>query len=410
MAERFSWAVSSTPDGLITTEDGRLAFGAAWLPGATPVSTRGGFRPAAGTPGAVTASSPTTDTHVHIAAFQYVLPSTRGPGPYILTNDSSIDMDILGPNPADPTNQRNDLIIARQNDAFYGIDANSAMNVLYIKGTPSGTPTDPSLAAFPDYTPLARVRVGATASKITSTMIDDLRDPKFAVAVGGLLPVANAAERNAIVAYRGMPIWRSDRAWIEVHDGVAWRVQGTAIASSLTDLSTAVSNPVAGQVGTATDTGFDYRYNGSAWQTKPGTVVSGQYRNDNSASTAGTAESVVVTATATTLDANSLYSVTFFCRTASPSSAGTTCKYTIRANSTAGAILSAGAATTESPTLSSPNLVIITAKYPTGSVTELTGFVGTIARGATGAGNFVANAGTEITVTKIGTNTAIGVT
>lgn len=407
MSERFSWAVSASPGGLITTEDGRLAFGAMWTPGATPASARGGFRPAPGSPGAVTASLPTNDTHVHIAAFQYVLPSTRGPGPYILTNDASIDMDVLGPNPADPTNQRNDLIIARQNDAFYGVDANSAMNVLYVKGTPSGTPTDPSLAAYPDYTPLARLRVGATATKITSSMIDDLRDPKFAVAAGGLLPVANVAERNSISAYRGMPIWRIDRTWIEVHDGTAWRVQGTAIASSLTDLTTAVTNPVAGQNGTTTDTGFDYRYNGSAWVTKPGTMVSSQYRTDNSVATAGTAEMVVVTAAPVTLDANSLYSVSYFCRTASPSTGGTTCKYTLRANSTAGAILSAGGATIESIALASPNVVFIKAKYPTGSVTELTGFVGTIARGATGTGNFVANAGTEIIVTKVGSNTSM---
>ena len=247
-------------------EDGRVTVGALWTP-ANTIQTKTGFRPGSGTsPGSVGASG-SPNANVHVAPFMLVLQSTRGGtggGVYVCGTDLSVAINVLA-TPAHASLSRRDLIIAQQNDAFYG-DADSIFTIKAVVGTPSGSPVDPTVTGSPDYVTLARVTVGPNVTTITNANITDLRPAAlYTVACGGVLPVASQAVRDALAGiYAGMPVWRSDRNWTEVYTGSAWRVQGVAYGSSQADITSAVTSPYDGQLAVDT-TGVAYLYNGSAW-------------------------------------------------------------------------------------------------------------------------------------------------
>jgi hypothetical protein len=262
MAERDSLWVN----GALDPEEVRVGEGAVWTPATNAVRARTGIRPASGNPGAVTATG-TPDSNVHISPFQAVVQSTRATaaGAYIATLDAVKDINVLS-TPAHASLARNDLIVAHQSDVFYG-DADSLFRVRQIVGTPSGSPADPSLTGYPDAIPLARVRVNAAATSITAANITDLRPTTgWTVAVGGTLPVANQAARDALTGiYDGLTIYRQDRDWSETYNGSVWRVNGIALVSSTGDL-TAVTSPYTGQLAVNSADGLTYRYTGAAWQ------------------------------------------------------------------------------------------------------------------------------------------------
>lgn len=265
MAERNSWAVGSDTDRRIDVEDARLAMGALWTPDGTGLQTRPGFRPGPGSGGQVTASSPTADTAVHVAAFQYVLPASRGSGPYVATLDASETIDVLTDHPADAANPRRDLIIAQQSDRFYGDDSN-LFQVRHLVGTASATPSDPAVDGSPDYVLLARIAVKAAAAAITSADITDLRPtPLLTVAVGGILPVGATGQRPDD-PWPGMTIYRTDWGWHETWDGTAWRVVSQITVSSISALTTGVSDPFEGQVAYVRSVDALYVYDGFDWQ------------------------------------------------------------------------------------------------------------------------------------------------
>lgn len=266
-----SWAVGSDTERILDTEDARAGIGALWTPSGA-ATARGGWRPSPdGTQGLVTATSPTADTSVHVAPFQYVLPSARGAGtPYILSLPATFDIDVLTDTPADPANGRHDLIVAQQNDKAFG-DADSLLDIRQVVGVPSGAPADPDPTAggtlSTDYVLLARVRVDAGVTDIDAGHIDDLRSTDLAVALGGILPVADQTERGGIAnPYHGMSIYRRDLDWVEVYDGTAWRVQGVAIVVDTGDRDGFITDPRPGQLALTTTDGILYLFNDGAWQ------------------------------------------------------------------------------------------------------------------------------------------------
>lgn len=275
MAERDSWATMNGATRVLDAEDSRLAIAALLAPGSSAVRARQGLRPATGNPGVVTASG-TPGVNVHVAKFQAVITATRGLGEYVATLDADKTIDILTGNPAHATQVRNDLIIAKQADTYYG-DGSTAFTVQRVLGVAGAG--DPSLAAHPDCVLLARVRVAALTSTITSAMIDDLR-PSWAAALGGLLPVKDQTERDALSPYDGFPIWRRDRKWREVHDGTAWRVQGVAHCTSTADRDTAITHPYNGQEAVTTDTGTVWVRHSSAWRAAGGVLAHGRWVAD----------------------------------------------------------------------------------------------------------------------------------
>jgi hypothetical protein len=237
MAELSSLATqNSGPAGTIDTREMSMHIGGLVYPHTSLLKAKSGFRPGAGSsPGVVTATG-TPDGFVHVAPFQLVLQNGRGSGfgAYLAALDAIKDINILS-TPADPTNPRNDLIIAQQSDIFDS-DANSDFIVKQVVGTPAVSPSDPSVSGSTNYVTLARVRVDANATTIVSGKITDLRTTGHAkslsgglytVGLGGLLPVASQAERDALTGvYAGMQIWRTDQNYSEIYSGTAWTIQG----------------------------------------------------------------------------------------------------------------------------------------------------------------------------------------
>ncbi|WP_116200736.1 hypothetical protein [Amycolatopsis circi] len=257
MPERNSWAVGSTDKPLISTEDARLAVSALLIPGANAVTARNGIRPAPGTPGRVHAAG-TASGSIVVEPFQGAVRASRGIGSYLVSLDTAKTLDVLAV-PADPANDRYDLVIAQQFDEFY-LDAATRFDVRLVRGSASATPSDPVVDGSRDWFPLGRVRVTAGANKITDAMIDQL-SPGWTVALGGLLPVGSVAERNALAAYPGQSVYRIDKGWSEVYDGAAWRVPGQVTAVALAD----ITDPYPSQLVVLASTGRLYRWNGEKW-------------------------------------------------------------------------------------------------------------------------------------------------
>jgi hypothetical protein len=257
MAVRDSWATQAAgPAGQIDVEEARVAIAALVMPDtASTIKAKSGFRPISPTldPGSVAATG-TPDGFVHVTRFQLVLQSGRGnaSGTYLATVDATFDVNVLGDQAADPTNPRLDLIIAQQNDTFYG-DGDSAFGVRHVIGTPAGSPAVPTVTGSADYVPLAQVRVEANATTILGSKITDLRTSGHAkslvgglytTALGGILPVASAAQRNALTGiYLGQTVYRTDLGQFEVYSaGALWvpykslslpsRVQGGLAATT----------------------------------------------------------------------------------------------------------------------------------------------------------------------------------
>lgn len=242
MPEQTSWPVqNSGPTGVLDSRETAQHIGALLTPQTSVLKSKSGFRPGPGaSPGVVTATG-TPDGFVHVAPFELMLQNIRGSGlgSYLACLDATKDINILS-TPADPTNPRDDLVIAQQSDIFDS-DANSNFDVKQIVGTPAASPTDPTVTGSTNYVTLARVRVNANATTITSGNITDLRTSGhaksltgglYSVALGGILPVASAAQEGALTGvYPGMQIYRTDLKYGKIYDGTQWVPEtGTILA------------------------------------------------------------------------------------------------------------------------------------------------------------------------------------
>lgn len=214
MPELNSGWVGSDTNRVVDVEDARAVTSALAMPGAGGLRPRAGFLPGPATPWRVTAAS-TPNTTVTVAAGQRLMDNNRGIFGYIAGTDSPITIDILTDNPSDPSNERYDLIVAQQRDAFYGdVDGSLAPNsdfvIRHIVGDPASSPTDPVVNGSPVYEVLARVHVAAGVTSIVQAAIDDERPQEWTVARGGILPVADADEQAAVDGYDGLATFRVD--------------------------------------------------------------------------------------------------------------------------------------------------------------------------------------------------------
>ncbi len=293
MPERPSWAAMDGDTPILDAEASRLALAALWTP-AGPTAARPGRRPNTVTPLWVSASTLTPDTRIHVAPGQSVLAASRGRGEYVTTLDTAKTIDVLTGHPADPSNDRIDLVVEQQADTFYG-DPATGYVVRHVPGHASQNPQDPDIDGSPDVELLARIRVPAGASAITAAMIENVR-PHWTVALGGLLPIADAVERAEITTpYDGQPIYRMDRDWVEIFDGTAWRVQGIAVCMSISDRDNAITNPHNGMHAYTADTGTLWQRHNGAWRVAfPRGVVGGRVITgaNNLGSAIGTTETM----------------------------------------------------------------------------------------------------------------------
>lgn len=271
MAERVSWAVSHSP-GVITTTDARHSLGSLLTPGATATGKRNGRLPQVGLGAFNVTATGTPDGFVHVAPGHMWAMGTRSVAPYIQTLDAIKDINVLA-TPAHATLTRWDLIVAQQNDELHG-DADNTWTIKVVAGTPAGSPVDPTVTGSPDYVLLARVVVGPAVTSITNGVITQLLTV-HTVALGGVLPVLNQAERDALTGvYDGATVWRRDRDWFEAYDGAAWKVQGVAICSSTADRDSVITSPTNGQQAVTTDTGLVWMRLAGAWVVVGGSMVS----------------------------------------------------------------------------------------------------------------------------------------
>jgi hypothetical protein len=122
-------------------------------------------------------------------------------GTYGIPNDGTVNLAIAA---ADGTNPRDDLVILQvRDDTWGGGGGLNDARLVVVTGTPAASPTDPSLASFPNNLVLARVRVGAGVTSITNANITDLRTyagrlefirSQWWELTGDITPSANASE------------------------------------------------------------------------------------------------------------------------------------------------------------------------------------------------------------------------
>jgi hypothetical protein len=148
--------------------------------------------------------------HVYIAGTQ-----NTHQGYYHCYNDSLVTLAIGA---SSPTQSRIDLIVARVRDTFYS-GATDAWALEVVAGTPGSPGVAPAL---PDNcAELAQVAVGINATSIVTANIT--RTAKVMGLRGGVIPVANQTERDAIGNFPGLTVFRNDTDRIEFYDGAAWR-------------------------------------------------------------------------------------------------------------------------------------------------------------------------------------------
>lgn len=90
-------------------------------------------------------------------------------GAYHVYNDATVNLTIAT---ANATNPRIDLVIAKVQDSYYSGGTDSA-SITVVTGTAAASPVDPTLPE--NALVLARVRVGAAVSSITTSNISDTR-------------------------------------------------------------------------------------------------------------------------------------------------------------------------------------------------------------------------------------------
>ena len=193
---------------------------------------------------------------VDIATGCCLVPGGEGPrqGQYSVVNDASVTVTVTASHPTLP---RIDLVTMTIQDQFYSGGTNQALLVV-TAGTPASSPAVP--AAPVNSIILAQIAVAAASVTVVNANITDRRTP--IISVGGL-EVFTSATRPSLGLYEGRIGYPTDRDWIEVYDGAAWRVKGSATVANFAALSN-IPNPFTGQL--VTDSvGTVWVYNGSIW-------------------------------------------------------------------------------------------------------------------------------------------------
>jgi len=131
----------------------------------------------------------------------------------------------------------------------------------------------------------------------------------------GRIVVADHTARNAIVTkYDGMEVYRQDRDWVEIWDGAAWRVQGTAMCTSTTDRDNAnvITSPYDGQMVLTKDNDTLWQYNGSVWAclASKGVIARGNRTTSSSVANVDGVDVAVLRVSGVTIYAGRLYRIT----------------------------------------------------------------------------------------------------
>jgi hypothetical protein len=209
----------------------RLTIGALLSGGPGGTTTLGGVRPTQGTVANTIVSARTpNDKYVRVRACTTWVPSPTGGGLYSCHNDG--DWDIRIPD-AHASLARKDLIVARVYDVADLGSAEDTWNLEPVEGTPATSPQDPPTP--PGSYALASVRVDSATANPSGALAQTKITPlhSFQSAVGGTRLVPSLAAMNALPAYAGMEVFRTDQGVKWYFTGSVWTpTPGSYIASA----------------------------------------------------------------------------------------------------------------------------------------------------------------------------------
>ena len=121
--------------------------------------------------GLAVAQTTTASTGVLVGSGAGVVQAATLDGASLLGNDTQITLDVLVANPVGGL-PRNDIVVFDQ-ATLTTVGSGGSGGVRVIVGTPNASPTDPTVPA--SAIPLARLRHPASATTVSSSVIDDLR-------------------------------------------------------------------------------------------------------------------------------------------------------------------------------------------------------------------------------------------
>ena len=204
----------------------RRAQAAFLFPGVTDrFGARSGVRPHSTNPVSLAG---TTWTVQHLTAVVY--PGlTATAGPYVVQHPS----ESAALSPADGSNPRIDALDLQVQDDDEDASGFRRSRVVYVTGTPAGSPSAPALTAT--SLRLATILVPAGGSPAPSIQ----SQAAYTVASGGILPVRDNTEGPSAGLYHGMTRYRQDEDVLEVWDGSAW----SALAQAFVPFKDYVQDP-----------------------------------------------------------------------------------------------------------------------------------------------------------------------
>lgn len=205
---------------------------------------------------------------------------TAASGDYKVVNDANI---TLTPAASSPTLNRKDILGFQVRDNFLDSSGLNSLVPTILQGANSaGVAADPTIPA--SFIPVVRAVVGAG---VTSPTLESMA--RRTTSDGGVLPVDSLAERAIIVsAWPGARIYRTDKLWDETYDGSAWRTENGAMVTALAD----ITNPRVGQVAVLSTDNVAYRWSGSVWEAAfyTGRKPMGEWRRNANFSVVGGAD------------------------------------------------------------------------------------------------------------------------
>lgn len=181
-----------------------------------PLGARSGVRPGT-SPTTVTATTTTWSCGPHAGVLD--VQAAAEAGPYTFAIDAAVTGAMTAANASNP---RIDIIYDQMTDTAEDGTGNVAATVSpkYLAGTAAAVPTAPAAPARSIV--LARINVprsGAGNPSVTWVA-------PHAVGAGGMLPVWDQAERDALTKSEPLLIWRLDKHWAEIWNGSGWEAIG----------------------------------------------------------------------------------------------------------------------------------------------------------------------------------------
>lgn len=182
-----------------------------------PLGARSGVRPGTATT-TVTATATTWSVGAHAGILD--VQTAAEAGPYAFAVDAAVTGAMTA---ANATNPRTDIIYDQLNDNAEDSTGSVAASVTpkYLAGAAQADAPVPATPARSIV--LARINVprsGAGNPSVTWVA-------PYAASAGGMLPVYNQTERDALTKTEPLLIWRLDKHWAEFWNGSGWEVIGT---------------------------------------------------------------------------------------------------------------------------------------------------------------------------------------